>query len=213
MTNFDPNQPRRLIQIRIDKIALTPFFQDERFLTEEVFPLDLLHVGKELKPTNKAVHYHIIGYFTAKQNHKALITKKLQQKLLVNTPPSNSFSVKVYCGKDFKQGESPEYYIGYCAKGHDPIFPASNLTHCLEVYEQVKKDKGNDEYFKDFILKHLTPNSTKSEIIKCCMEWYKKNQTQHSPLIVAQRYWQVLTIIQPEVYDSQMYSSVIKMLL
>lgn len=212
MSEFDPNAPRRLIQIRIDKVALNSFFQDERFLTEEVFPLEVLHVGKELKPSNNAVHYHIIGYYTAKQNHKALITKKLQKKLLVNTPPSNSFAVKVYCGKDFKQGESPDYYVGYCAKGHDPILSNSDIEHCIEVYESVKKSKGNDDYFKDFILKYLTPDSTKKEIILCCMEWYKKNQTQHSPLIIQQRYWQVLTIIQPDVYDSQMYASVIKML-
>lgn len=192
---------RRLVQVRLDDCCL--FLSPKEAF--KVFPGELLGVWRELSKKSKTLHYHALFISDDK------LTKKQYEPFIKQVTKSNtsrsSKCVKFYSSRNFANGESFQYYIGYCSKCNDPIIDYPDSDLCRKEYERVNVSKSNDAEFKGFIAKRLHEGSQDHEIDSVICDWYQQQGTQHNVLICDQRFWQVQAFINPTKHKERMMSA------
>jgi len=185
----------RLVQVRLDHESLK-FKSNPEHLLRTNFPGEFLGCWRETSRIKKKLHYHIM--YIVNKSHKKTDWNYALKHLLPDAEPS-AHAIKFYNSKNFKNGETFAFYIGYAAKCSDPIGTEfQHAEECRSEYERVCKEKGSDEQFKSFVLKRLKEDSTDREIYVAIVDWYQQQATQHNVLIMDQRYWQILSLINPD---------------
>lgn len=190
----------RLYQFRFDHDALNPMLTDMNILRNYCSDDMFLHVGRETSVKTKKLHYHAIILTEIK---KCDLTEKLKKFLKPDAQPSQH-AIKLYNSKHFNNGETFGYYIGYCAKGHDPIKEVADSETYVSLYDEITCKKGSDEYFKSFIKKRLNSDSSDLAIREAICDWYIQQATQHNILICDQRFWQIKAMLSPADYKKRM---------
>lgn len=193
---------QRLVQFRIDHDALLPYFQDMNVFGCAVNDDMFLHVGREVSTRSKKLHYHAI---ILTEKPKPELTKFLK-RFISDDASASQHCIKYYNSKHFKNGETFGYYIGYCAKGLDPIKAIPDHENYVSLYDEITCKKGSDEYFKSFIKKRLNSDSSDLAIREAICDWYIQQQTQHNILICDQRFWQIKAMLSPADYKKRMMS-------
>lgn len=195
----------RLVQLRVDNEWLK---YPENIGTQSVIPQyrmpgEFLGCWRETGRRTNKLHYHSMFIVPDTFKKKDWAPKWLH--ILKPGSPDSCKCIKFYNSKNFTQGRNWAYYIGYCAKCNDPMgleFPYSQ--ECRNEYDRINKETGSDDYFKSYILKRLNSESTTSQIIEVCRQWYLDNFKDHDPLKVSQKYWKVLGLLDPNRYHNQM---------
>lgn len=208
----------RLVQFRVDHYELTEYTREH---IEQLFPPDdilsgitytpgeLIGLWRETSRKGK-LHYHAILIVKDQPKLKDAFAP-LKKRILRRGAPKDACAVKIYNSRNMKD-RNIAYYIGYCSKCDDPIIPFEYRDECYAEYERINKALGNDDYFKSYMLKHLSNEPSDQEILDMLKAWYKDKFTDHSPLIISQKYWKVLSFMDPDRYDQQMDIAVKKIL-
>lgn len=197
---------KRLVQVRIDHDSL--FTNPHN--TFNLFPGECQGAWRETSKKTKKLHYHAM--YVVDESIKRVTYESVLKKVLKADAPQSGKCIKFYNSRNFNNGETFAYYIGYCSKCQDPIIDNPNVAQYLEIYQKVNLEKSSDEVFKDFVLKRLTDKSTDEQIVQVICEWYQYQGTQHSPLIGEQRYWQVLALINPDKHSVNYVSATLKLI-
>ena len=208
----------RLVQFRVDHYELKEYTRDNihKFFPEDDWlnnikytPGEVIGMWRETSKKGK-LHYHAL--LIVKDQPKLKDAFNHLKKLVLRPGASkDATAVKIYNSRNMKD-RNIAYYIGYCSKCDDPIIPFSYRDECYAEYERINKALGNDDYFKSYMLKHMSEHPTDQEILDMLKSWYKDKFTDHSPLIISQKYWKVLSFMDPDKYDKQMDLAVKKIL-